>query len=489
MKGYCKKIISIKPGSSKAPGKRVAGIAVGLLLLSGLGFTTESLTDIRKQSDEVLDKITEMNIRKISADDILLQLPVSAVRKVFSANTLSQLSVEATRKSFIADTPVQIPVTPKRKQAAADAPAFTLPQWIRPDNAGSPPVWGIRDGIVVALWPAAIENIRPGNDGGPRGLLRIGYEWKNIIYHINYIAIEPVVAGNMEFSEISPSQVDGKWGKLMWAGETPDPGRFSATAGTRGVITQDTVMPSATKKILSSPAGSGITSVTSTVIQPDVHHPEKEILYLYVFMEKFMNGAHPYLRLSISSDHPDELGIEIFQQPDSAPMERCGITATMGNYSRLRSLYLKNKVVNAKQLYAGYHDIDFTEHAPYPAKEMLRNNSGDFIVLSQPDESLNELTSWPDTEAYMARWNWRYRPFYKLTQYWRVAATHADNSLQVRVNGRAKYWSGGTRNAAAYIDIPGGPAFENFELRAQYKSGQQFYFGLSRKTIPQLLAE
>jgi hypothetical protein len=364
-------------------------------------------------------------------------------------------------------------------------PAFTQQQvspaqWIRPDNAASPPVWGIRNGIVVALWPAAIENIRPGNDGGPRGLLRIGYEWKNIIYHINYIAIEPVVNGNIEFSEISPSQVDGKWGKLMWAGETPGPGRFSTNAGTRGVIATDTMHAKNNKLPITA---------TKEVLLRDPLHPEKSILYLYVFMEKFLNGAHPYLRLSIHSDRPEELSIEVFEQPGSAPMQRCGVTATMGNYSRLRNLYLKNKVVNAKELYAGYQDIDFIEKASYPARELLHNKTGDFIAMTQPDETLNELTAWPDTEAYAARWNWRYRPFYQLTQYWRVPASQADTSLQVRVNGRAKYWSGGNRNPAAYIDIPGGPSFENFEVREPYKPGQQVYFGLTRKSIQQLLSE
>lgn len=353
------------------------------------------------------------------------------------------------------------------QQPPDQSPPATPAPWIRPDNAGSPPIWGIHNGIVVALWPAAIENARPGNDGGPRGLLRIGYEWQHVIYHINYIAIEPVVNGEMEFSEISPSRVDGQWGKLMWAGETPQPGRFSASAGTRGIVVIDTM----------------------SVVETDQQHPGKTILYLYVFMEKFLNGAHPYLRLSIHSDRPEELGIEVFQQPGSATMERCGVTATMGNYARLRNLYLKDKIVNAKTLYAGYQDIGFVEKAVYREHELLHNNSGDFIVMAQPDETLNELTAWPETPAYTAKWSWRYRPFYKLTQYWRVAAPHADTSLQVRVNGRAKYWSGDNRNPAAYIDIPGGPAFENFELRERYRPGQQIYFGLTRKTISQLLAE
>lgn len=297
--------------------------------------------------------------------------------------------------------------------------------WIRRDST----MWGIRNGIVVGLWPGAIENIKQGSNGGPRGLLRIGYEYMGVIYHINYIAIEPVVRGKMEFSEISPSAVDGKWGKFMRAKDS---------------------------------------SVTP------------QTLSLFVFMEKFANGAHPYLKLSIHRDRPEELCIEVFHQTDSEPMERCGATATMGNYARLRNLHLKDTIINSRALYTGFKGIGFIEKEPYTADKMLHGKNNDLIVYATPDESFAELAAWPQEPAYMAKWNWRYRPFYLLTQYWRKE--NAGPSLQVRVNGRAKYWSGGSRNPDHYIDIPGGPSFENFELREPYAPGQKSYFGISRKT-------
>lgn len=305
--------------------------------------------------------------------------------------------------------------------------------WIRRDST----VWGARNGMVVGLWPAAIENLKQGANGGPRGLFRIGYEYMGLVYHINYIAVEPVVNGKIEFSEISPSASDGKWGKLMWVSDT-----FN-TADAVG---------------------------------------------MYVQIEKFANGAHPYLKLSIFRDRPEELCIEVFHHPDSAPMERCGITATMGNYSRLRKLYLQDTVINSRELYAGYDGIDFIEKKPYPASLMQANKRGDYIIAATPDESFAELAAWPQQEAYMMRWNWRYRPFYMLTQYWRKERSGADALLQVRVNGRAKYWNGGGRDPQHYIAIPGGPSFENFELREKYVPGQRFYFGLSRKPVEELLS-
>ena len=346
---------------------------------------------------------------------------------------------------------------PGLSQTSAAQSTITNPAWIRPENVKSPPVWGIHGGIVVGLWPASLEGDFPNAEGGPRGLLRIGYELNGMIYLINYIAVEPLVDGDMEFSEVRPSVVDGKLGKMFWAAADTTTG-FSPYANTTGVITH-----------------------------PDTAHPEVEELSLYVLMEKFADGANPYLKLTIRSDKPGELGLQLFNRKNSAVMERCALTATMGNYSRLRLLYLKDKVIDSRQLFSGYDDIEFDEKEPYPVSQMLRNKSGEPIVIAESNETFSELASWPQLPRYLAGWHWRYRPFYKLAQYWRVDAGGADSSLVVRVNGRAKYWSGGSADKSNYIDIPGGPAFENFELRENYHSGQQFYFGLSLKPAKELI--
>lgn len=344
-----------------------------------------------------------------------------------------------------------------QKNAAAQG-SSSEKKWIRPVEKKDPAVWGIRNGIVVGLWPAAIEVGKKGADGGPRGLLRIGYEFMGKIYHINYIAIEPVVNGKMEFSEISPSMVDGKWGKFMWAGDDEISGKFYPYALTQGAISH-----------------------------PDPEKPDVEQLSFYVFMEQFLNGAHPYLRVTIRNDRPEEVGLEIFNHEESAPMERCALTATMGNYARLRLLYLKDQVVDSRELYSGYDDIDFIEKEGYPADQMLKDKNGDFIVVAATNESFQELSSWPQREEYYQKWNWRYRPFFKATQYWRKESAHSDPSLHVRVNGRARYWGGGSRNKKNYVAIPGGPSFENFELRENYYPGQKFYFGITKGSADEII--
>jgi len=338
--------------------------------------------------------------------------------------------------------------------AAQAQPLTNNPAWIRPETEKSPPIWGIRDGIVVGLWPAAMEGAGQNSEGGPRGLLRIGYNYQGVTSLINFIAIEPLVNGDMEFSEVSPSATDGKLGKQFWAADSVNNSSFSPYANTRGVISH-----------------------------PDPKHPEVEELSLYVFMEKFLDGANPYLKLTIRSDRPGELGLQIFNKPGSVAMERCALTATMGNYSRLRLLYLRGSVIDSRKLFAGYDDIEFDEKDPYPYIQMLKSRNGDLYAVAESNENLAELASWP----YQPKSNWRYRPGYKLTQYWRVDSSEYDQSLNVRVNGRAKYWAGGSNDKTKYINIPGGPAFENFELREKYQPGQKFYFGLSLKGARELV--
>lgn len=329
-------------------------------------------------------------------------------------------------------------------------------EWILPADEESPAVWGIENGIVFSLWPAQVEP----NSGGPRGLLRIGHNFDGATHLINFIAIEPVVDGEMEFSEISPSRVDDEVGKLLWAGDSEKQSRYRPQANTQGNITH-----------------------------PDPDRPEVEQLSLYIFMEKFNNGAHPYLKITMRNDRPEEMGLQVFHQEGSAEMERCALTATMGNYSRVRLLYLKDEVVNSRELYEGYDDIHFVEKDGYPAEELLKDENGDFIAIAETNESFEELSSWPQHSKYYGKYWWRYRPFYKVTQYWRKPADDYDSSLHVRVNGRAKYFSGSQIDPEEYVDIPGGVSFENFEMREDYYHGQKFYFGITRKAPEEMNIE
>jgi hypothetical protein len=66
----------------------------------------------------------------------------------------------------------------------------------------------------------------------------------------------------------------------------------------------------------------------------------------------------------------------------------------------------------------------------------------------------------------------------KVTQYWRRPKGTGDD-LQVVVNGRYVYWQ-------SQLPIPGGVAFENFEMHERYREGQRICFGITRKTPAEL---
>jgi hypothetical protein len=306
-------------------------------------------------------------------------------------------------------------------------------QWIQPRKPGDPLLWGRKDGIVFGLQSE-------GGLPGPRGLIRVGVisPQTGLPELLNFIAIEPVVMGRgsrgdrMAFSELEPSQMDpSQQGKRLWVG---------SEAGQRA---------EASLKPADERSG--------------------ETLSVRIEVERFQsNGAHVYLMASIDSNHPQELRIAVFRYEDSPAIEELTLTATMGNYERLRWLWLKNRVVDSRRLYGAYRGDDFAEHRNYPLRDMLRTAEGDAIVFCTSNEA-----SPKSNHGFDAPDHWRYR-LGRLTQYWKVPAAEIAPKLRVRVNGRRVYW-------ASHAALAGGIAFENFEVRQRYKAGQEFIFGVTAK--------
>jgi len=326
---------------------------------------------------------------------------------------------------------------------AAPAPLATESEvWVRPKDANGALIWGRRDGLVFGL-PS------PGGMRGPRGLIRVGVIGKNGEAElINFIAVEPVARGfgsrfsRMAFSELEMSEPDaGTRGKRLW------------TAAAQGELT---TLPAKPQPI--------------------------ERLSVRIEVEPFTaNRAHVYVIASVYGDRPHELELTVHHHDDSAPVEELTLTATMGNYERLRHLWLKDHVVDSRELYAGYSGDAFIDKENYPRDEMLTYGDGDALALATTNEDN------PSSVEVTERPSWTYRSI-KLTQYWRIPARHIQPDLRVKVNGRRVYW-------ASKTPIPGGISFENFEARQRYAPGQAFVFGLTPKqpwefepAIPRLAA-
>lgn len=308
--------------------------------------------------------------------------------------------------------------------------------WIRPGDKTNQPVWGLRGGLLFAIPPGGFT----GGDGGPRGLIRIGYPTlTNGQYDlINFIAIEPVVGKARGLSELEKSRIDGRPGKLLWTGDTPPTNTAFKFSG--GVIGKP--------------------------------RPGVEELTVAVQVEKFDNGAHVRLLLSQRSDAPDELRLQVHALPGSAPMESCILTATMGNKARVRNLWLRDGAVSSLKLFGNYTGADFTPHSFFPLARLPRTTRGDVLIAATTDEDN------PAAAPGLSRF-WQYRGA-KVTQYWRKPSAELDDSLRCAVNARFKYWM-------SQNPIPGGLAYENFELVEKFKDGQRAIFGITRRSPGELL--
>jgi hypothetical protein len=72
-----------------------------------------------------------------------------------------------------------------------------------------------------------------------------------------------------------------------------------------------------------------------------------------------------------------------------------------------------------------------------------------------------------------------YYPGEPVTQYWLRPGPAPRRGLRLRVNGRAQYWH-------SRQNVPGGMAFENFELREPYRRRQRYIFGVTRRAPAEL---
>ena len=235
-------------------------------------------------------------------------------------------------------------------------------QWVRPSGPGDPLTRGRRDGVVFGL-------TSPGGMRGPRGLIRVGIYANGLAEPqlLNFVAVEPVVTGTglrgdrMAFSELEQSTLDpGQRGKRMWV--------HQGTAASQ---------PEISGRLETLHVGKG------TI----------ERLSVRIDVERFTeNGAHVYVIASIDSNHPYEVRLTPYAEQDSKPVQELTLTATMGNFERLRLLWLKSGVVDSRRLFAAYEGTDFVEKNDYPLQEMLRTHTGDAIVFCTPSESSPRAT-------------------------------------------------------------------------------------------------
>lgn len=312
------------------------------------------------------------------------------------------------------------------KLAVAQSATTQDAVWIRPDaSSGALPVWGHADGLRVGLWPMP----------GPRGLLRVyaPYLGHAETRMINYIAVEPIIAGQSErsFSELEISQLDHVPGLRMWSTDSLDSALHPSTHPAPGIVSHD-----------------------GTV----------QVLTVFIRVEPFRSGAHVALRLRFRADRPHEVTIATFLQPDSTPLRTCILSATMGNFAQLRVLSLRDHSVAAGDLWPGYSESGFTSRVCFPKEDLLVAENGDVLFLARPARSAVSDAAY----AKGTPMAWRYSGE-SAVQFWRCAGNLGP--LWGCVNGRAVYWD-------THSPIPGGVSFENMELILPFRDGQEIEFSV-----------
>jgi len=342
----------------------------------------------------------------------------------FATAAAALLAVAGGREGGVGGTQPSSPARPVRREG-----------WIVPaEGEAAMPVWGIDGGIAVGLWPMP----------GPRGLVRI---YTPYLGHppgrmINYVAVEPVVGGRRGFSELERSGLDAAAGKRMWTTEAlqrdPRPG------------------------LPTQPARAEFLRIDGA-----------EAMRLFICVEPFDNGARAIVRVTLRKDRPYEVAFAAFSAAGGAKMDACCLTVTMGNYARLRKLWLKDEAIDAGGLWPGFQPrgprtLGFAPRRQWRVERMAVLD-GNAVVAATSDEAD------PAAAAYDASvpraWRYQGRP---AVQYWIAPRT---DGLVVRVNGRSTYWN-------SRAPIPGGVSFENFELDAPFRPGQEFRFGVAPLSGP-----
>ncbi|WP_125776082.1 hypothetical protein [Antribacter gilvus] len=296
--------------------------------------------------------------------------------------------------------------------------------WLRPAaDAPAEPRWGFVDGLQVGLHPLR----------GPRGLLRVyapylGHPRERLL---NFVAVEPIPLGSTErgFSELEHSALDDAPGKRFWSADGPD---------------------DATPRDPLEPARGVVEEIDGV-----------EHLTVYVHSERFENGADVVVRLRFRADRPREMSLAASVRESSVPLASCVLTATMGNFARLRRLHLRDRTVTPSDLWPGFTGTHFADHGVFGRTE-LAEHDGAVAVWATPDEDAPQDAVAAEGTAD----HWRYVGE-KAVQGWRVP--EPSDELTVLVNGRWAYW-------ASDRPIPGGVSYENVEVVEPFRDGHELVF-------------
>lgn len=316
-------------------------------------------------------------------------------------------------------------------------------QWIMPDSERDMPVWGIKKGIILGIYPTRMSFL--DIDGGPRGLFRIGYESNGTLRFVNFMAVHPVFVGQKGElvslgSELEKSPSDGREGIRFYpypVDYLQNPQRYS------------NIPP-------------------SHMVAEIVREGDRQVLQWGVKTETFQNGMEVFLIFRINEHRFNEIQIESYVLKGRKNMKYLALSTTFGNITRLRNLYLNGETIHAGELYKGRYRNKFAPRKFFKIDKWPVDFAGDSLFIAGPDEIQP----------------WKVKPYphnQKLLQYFKIKSETKTASIRGLVNGREKYWK-------SIRTIPGGVAFENIAVVDDFHQGQKISLGIFRGSVEDLLS-
>ncbi len=326
--------------------------------------------------------------------------------------------------------------------------------WICPEPDSENPIWGVKDGIAFGVQkngrPPLMDNA-PQGTWAP-GLLYIMWTDDDGRTHFfNYIGFTLLSSRGFEQSE--PSRTKFFADNIGYIDKL---NTVRSQYGESSREYRDHVNLDSTPPVELSEAATIVGNVMTVVFR---------------LSEFQKNDTSVYVIVKINKSRPRE--IEISSQnmfPQTRPLKYLHVSATAGSLARLRNLWLKNEIVNSKELFEGMKPgpMCFYELKFFGLQRLPLDSQRGITVYADNDE----------TGEWVGEFGSQTAPFYgrpKFYQYWRKYPGTYREDLKVTVNGR-DYYFGGYLNPCGN-EIHGGTVYENFDMAEEYYEGQSFWFG------------
>jgi hypothetical protein len=198
-------------------------------------------------------------------------------------------------------------------------------------------------------------------------------------------------------------------------------------------------------------------------------------LRLFVHPEPFSNRARPVIEIRFDAPHANRIGFRVHTASESTGMTECVLSAMSGSFADLRQLHFADgHVKTTKQMFESWPDeskLTDKERSPW------QTFSGEQFPLVD-DGTLRQIRLTSDVSDYSTlkyagavSTGWQYKAL-PSEQSWLCAA---ETPFTVALRARKSFRNGNG-------PIPGGPAFEDFELRTRLQPNQWIWYEVLPKT-------